>query len=250
MHNKVVSVCVSILAAVVASHAAVIGFDQPAVGQIVTNTTFDNGWHASTNGDANPGAQTYWYGSPPSGPENVFEPDPGAISGYHGGAVWLDSAAVLDGQPILPNSGMTITKTVSDTAGLVQNLSFFLATEVTNPAELNNPKGNPGTCFLFVNGVMIKGNGADGAFESEGPNPQFSPGAWTKYDVSFIGTGSDVITFRDDESGTEGENLVEETNSVLADVSISQVPELTTLGMVGVALVSGTAFLRRRKVAA
>lgn len=224
------------------ARATVIGFDKPLIGHKVTNTTFDNGWFASLNGDTNSNANAYWYGSPPTGPFKQFEPDPGAIPGYKGGAVWLDSAALVDGAPVKPNNGMTLSKTIGDKPGDTQFLSFNLATEVTANGLA---KGNPAGCFLFVDGKMIKGNGADGAFESEGPNPQFFPGSWTKYTVSFVGTGKDTITFRDDESKTAPDlNLSEETNAVIADVTA--VPEVTSLGLIGLALVASRSILKKR----
>jgi hypothetical protein len=122
-------------------------------------------------------ANAYWYGSPPSGPFNDFEPDPGAIPGYKGGAVWLDSAALPDGAPIIPNSGLEIEKTIGGFGP--ESLSFFMATEVTSRGQA---KGNPGAMFLSTNGVQINGNAPDGAFESAGPNPQFAPGSFIYVD--------------------------------------------------------------------
>jgi hypothetical protein len=221
------------------THAAIIGFDKPLIGHAVTGTTFDNGWTSLVNGDTNVDANAYWYGSPPSGPFNDFEPDPGAIPGYKGGAVWLDSAALPDGAPIIPNSGLEIEKTIGGFGP--ESLSFFMATEVTSRGQA---KGNPGAMFLSINGVQINGNAPDGAFESSGPNPQFSPGTWTKFSVNFTGTGHDVITFRDDETGpADEENLTEESNAVVANIEVVPEPEL--LGIAGIAVLAGLAFQRK-----
>lgn len=226
------------------ARATVIGFDAPATGQVVTGTVFDNGWHSLINGDNNLNAQVHWYGSPPSGEFSDFEPDPAAIPGYHGGAVWLDSAALPNGVPIEHNLGLRIFKEVDGLSG-DQTLSFFMATEVTSRGQ---PKGNPAGMFVSINGVQIDGPGPEGTFFSRGPLHQNAPGSWFQYSIPFEATGHDIIAFRDDEDGIGNNNLLLETNAVVADVQI--VPETgTMLALALGAALFGAVVLRKYRLA-
>jgi hypothetical protein len=254
----------------IGSYAAVIGFDQPSVGQIVTGTTFDNGWKAELNGDSNPegsGANIYWYGSPPSGPNEVFEPDPALIRlgirtggnpdpTYHGGAAWLDSTATFNGGIFTRGPGVSIEKTISDVAGQNYVLGFYLNTEVTQPGiPPDNLKGSPAGVILSINGSKIDSGLLLGDFLSTGQPPIFSGPSvpadtdWTKYLVKFTGSGSDTIRFEDDISllgALDGlTNGLFSSNTVLANITI--VPETGMLTMVGLAGVIGVIALRRRQ---
>ena len=221
--------------------ASVIGFDRPAIGTNVTGTVFDNGWHSLLNADNNIGAAVRWYGSPPTGTNADFEPDPGAIPGYKGGAVWLDSAALPNGMPIIANLGLRIFKEVDGLSG-DQTLSFFMATEVTSRGQ---PKGNPAGMFVSINGAQIDGPGPEGTFFSRGPLHQSSPGSWFQYSIPFEATGHDVFSFRDDEDGIGNNNLVLETNAVVADVQV--VPETSEmLAIAAIAAFVGFAAYRGR----
>jgi hypothetical protein len=262
-----------LLALSLSAHATVVGFDQPAIGHVVTGTTFDDGWTATLDNDHNSagsGANVYWYGSPPSGLNEQFEPDPALIRlgirtggnpdpTYHGGAVWLDGTATINGGFFTRGNGVAIDQTFADKAGSSYFLSFSLNTEVM-PLNLPtyNLKGSPAGLLLSIHGVEINSAVADGAFLSTGLPPVFtnpslpSDTDWTKYTIKFVGSGHDNIQFQDDITAMGAldglTNGTFSSNTVVANVTlVPETREMLGLGL-GAALIGFALFGRRRRV--
>ena len=175
---------------------------------------------------------------------------------YHGGAVWLDGTATINGGFFTRGNGVAIDQTFSDKAGSAYFLSFYLNTEVT-PLNIptNNLKGSPAGVLLSINGVKIDSGVADGSFLSTGLPPVFtnpslpSDTDWTKVTLKFIGSGRDNIQFQDDITAMGAldglTNGTFSSNTVVANVTI--IPE--TAKMLGLALgavLIGSAILRKR----
>jgi hypothetical protein len=270
--GKTKALLIFFAALALSARATVVGFDQPVIGHIVTNTTFDDGWNAALNTDNNPegsGANVYWYPSPPNGFNSQYEPDPALIrsalhtggtpdKNYFGGAVWLDGTATDNGGIFQVGQGVDINQTFGTVVGERYTLSWYQNTEVT-PLNLpaNNLKGSPAGTFLFIDGHLINSGVADGSFLSKGLPPILSGPSlpsdtdWTKYVVSFTGTGADKITFEDDLS-LIGEKLgltngLFSSNAVVADIQL--VPEtgwMLTLALVAAFI--GFAAYRRRVI--